>query len=359
MNSIVLKSGRKIGPGNPTFIIAEAGVNHNGSTDLAYKLIDEAVNAGADAVKFQSFLADEIILKKAPKAQYHLETTGSDEDQSWYELLKSQEISNDMHDEIVAYCKKKNILFLSTPYDIKSLNKLLEYDIELIKVASTDNNNIPFLRYMAKQKVPIILSTAMINIDDIELSIKTIKEQGLDDIIIMQCTGSYPAPIEDTNLNVINTFKKKFNLVSGYSDHVNSTVPAIVSIGLGSSIYETHFTIDKSLPGPDHRASLEPSELKNLIKMIRDGEKSLGLFEKTISKSEEANYSKLKKFLVSTSNIKKDDIFSYKNIFTKRTGGIGLEPKYFDDLIGKKSPIDIEINTPITLEVLNKLNEKS
>ena len=359
MNEIILKSGRKIGPGNQIFIIAEAGVNHNGSIELAYKLIDEAVNAGADAVKFQSFIADEIILKKAPKAQYHLETTGSDEDQSWYELLKSQEINDEMLDKIIKYCTQKNILFLSTAYDIKSLNKLLDYKIELIKVASTDNNNLPFLRYIAKQKIPIILSTAMTNLNDIELSLKTIKEQGMNDIIIMQCTGSYPAPIEDTNLNVLSTFKNKFNLISGYSDHVNSIVPALVSIGLGSSIYETHFTIDKSLPGPDHRASLDPEELKSLIQMIRDGEQSLGLFEKKISKSEEGNYSKLKKFIVTIADIKKNDVFSEQNIFTKRTGGLGLEPKYFYKLLGKKSPIDININTPITMEILNIVDEKT
>ena len=347
MNTIKLKNDKYIGGDHPIFIIAEAGVNHNGSLEIAKQLIDAAVYIGADAVKFQSFNADEIILKNAPKAKYHIETTGSDNIQSWYELLKSQEISIDMHKKLIEYASSKNIIFLSTPYDKKSAEILIDLDIELIKIASTDNNNLPFLKFLASKKIPLILSTAMCNIEDVDLSINTFQNINFHDLILLQCTGSYPAPYNEANLNVISTYRQRYNLIVGYSDHVVEHEPALASVALGSKVYERHLTIDKSLPGPDHRASSEPSEFKEIIEKIRIVENSLGNGLKIISKSEIKNRGKLKKFIVSKEKIKKGDLFTVDNITTKRTGGLGLEPKYFDKLIQKSTNQDIEKDTPI------------
>ena len=198
MNTIKLRNGKCIGSNYPMFIIAEAGVNHNGSIEIAKKLIDAAVFIGADAVKFQSFNADEIILKNAPKAKYHIETTGPDNTQSWYELLKSQEISIEMHEELIEYSKSKNIIFLSTPYDEKSAKILFDLNVELIKIASTDNNNIPFLKFLANNGTPLILSTAMCNIKDVDLSIQIFKNIDFKDLILpsVQVVIQHPLRIQ-------------------------------------------------------------------------------------------------------------------------------------------------------------------
>lgn len=352
MNTIKLKNGKCIGPNHPIFVIAEAGVNHNGSVEIAKKLIDAAVFIGADAVKFQSFNADEIILKNAPKAKYHIETTGTDAIQSWYELLKSQEISVKMHKELIEYSKMKNIIFLSTPYDEKSARILFDLDVDLIKIASTDNNNIPFLKFLASYGTPLILSTAMCDLEDVDLSIQTFKNINFKDLILLQCTGSYPAPIEDANLKVIQSYKERYDLIVGYSDHVIEHEPAIASVAFGSKVYERHLTIDKNLPGPDHRASSEPDEFKSIIQKIRQTEKTLGNGIKSIALSEIKNKDKLKKFIVSIKEIKKGDTFSVSNITTKRTGGLGLEPKHFEDLLGKKSKYNISKDAPILKKYL-------
>jgi N,N'-diacetyllegionaminate synthase len=355
MTSITINENLTIGDESKVFIIAEAGVNHNGSVKIAKELIDAAKFIGADAVKFQSFIADEIILKKAPKAKYHIETTGSDTEQTWHELLQSEEISVDMHEEIFNYAKKSEILCLSTPYDKISADLISEMGTEIIKVASTDNNNIPFLKYLTTKNIPLILSTAMTEMEDVDLSVKTILETGFKDLMLMQCTGSYPAPHEDANLNVIRAYKERFNLVTGYSDHVDNEIVALGSIAMGAKIYERHLTTDKNLPGPDHRASSEPKEFKSLINKIRQLEESLGDGIRTIYPSEILNKPKLKKYIVTIEDIKQGDQFSIKNISTKRTGGIGLEPKFFENLLGKKSPIAIDKDTPVNELILSSI----
>lgn len=355
MKPIKLKSGRLIGHGHPVFIIAEAGVNHNGDINIAKKLIEKAKSIGADAIKFQSFNTSEIILKNAPKAKYHVDTTGDDKYQSWFDLLKTQEISVQMHEEIINHCKNLDILFMSTPYDQTSLDTLLKFEIEILKIASTDNNNLPFLINLAKTKVPLILSTAMISQKDLDISINHILKNNEDhSLILLQCTGSYPAPLKDCNLNVIASLRYKYQLNVGYSDHVNSPIPSIVSIGLGACVIEKHFTLDQKLPGPDHKASLEPDEFQKFINDIRFAELSLGDGIKNIKKSEAQNKNKLKKFMVSKRFIKTGEIFKDENITTKRTGGIGLDPINYFEIIGKKSLIDIEEDRPIEEKMIAK-----
>jgi N,N'-diacetyllegionaminate synthase len=333
---IELSFNKKIGGKNPCFIIAEAGVNHNGSLSLAKKLIDIAVEAKADAVKFQTFLADEIILKAAPKAKYHIETTGPDRKQSWYELLKSQEISLEMHKEIIKYCKKKKIIFLSTPYDQKSCDLLYDLEVEMYKIASTDANNFQFIEYIAKKKKPVILSTAMANMKEVEISYKILKKYLKNNFAIMQCTGSYPAPIEEANLNVIQNYKQRFKCPIGYSDHVTDDHVALAAIALGISCYEKHITVNKKLPGPDHRASMEKKDFKKLVFNLRKVEKCMGGFEKKLVNSEKSNIKKLRKYLVAKRNIVKGEKLNDSNMIFKRTGGRGISATCYFKIKGKE-----------------------
>jgi len=346
MKGIKLEN-RTISHNDPCFIIAEAGVNHNGDMDIARKLIDVAVEAGADAVKFQTFVADEIILHNAPKAQYHIETTGGDAKQSWYELLKSQELDQEMHKQLIAYCKNKKIQFLSTPYDIPSVDLLDNLDVSLFKVASTDANNLPLLRYMAQKGKPIILSTAMSEIEEVENSVAIIREEGVEELVVLQCTGSYPAPANQANVRAMHQIAKHCNVAVGYSDHVPGYNAAMAAISLGACVYEKHFTLDRNLPGPDHRASLEPNELKELIKAIRETEDILGDGNKKVMPCEIKNRSKLRKFIVAKKDIKQGDMFSGDNLTTKRTGGEGTSPMLWDSLMDKRSKTDYKIDTPI------------
>tara|TARA_Y100000741_G_scaffold138675_1_gene104538 strand:+ start:559 stop:1602 length:1044 start_codon:yes stop_codon:yes gene_type:complete len=334
---IKLSFGKKISQNGPCFIIAEAGVNHNGKLSIAKKLVDLAVSAKADAVKFQTFLADEIILKKAPKAKYHIETTGSDNKLSWYDLLKSQEISVKMHKELIKYCKKKKIIFLSTPYDKKSCDLLDNLGVEMFKIASTDTNNYQLVKYIAKKGKPTILSTAMSNFKEVNQSYKILKKYLKNKFAIMQCTGSYPAPLFEANLNVIKTFKTKFNCLIGYSDHVLDSHAGLAATSIGISCYEKHITIDKRLPGPDHRASLNKKEFIELVKKIRKIEKSLGSFDKKLSYCEKGNIKKLRKYLVANKNINKNQKFDDNNIVFKRTGGKGISASNYFKIIKKRA----------------------
>jgi len=350
MRGINLKT-RVISHDQPCFVIAEAGVNHNGDMELARKLIDVAVESGADAVKFQTFIADEIILRNAPKAKYHIETTGDDKEQSWYELLKSQELNRSQHIELIEYCRDKGIMFLSTPYDWPSIDLLDELDVPLFKVASTDANNIPLLRYMAKKGRPMILSTAMTSLDEVKNSVTLIKTEGVEDLVVLQCTGSYPAPSDQANITAMQQISDVCDVAVGYSDHVPGYNAAIAAVALGACVYEKHFTLSRDLPGPDHRASLEPKELKELINSIRQTESILGDGNKKVMLCEEANRSKLRKFIIARKNIKQGEIFTNKNLTTKRTGGDGMNPIEWDNLLGKESPIYFSKEQPIILGV--------
>ena len=348
-NEIILSNKRKISDKAKCFIIAEAGVNHNGSIKLAKKLIDIAVEARADAVKFQTFLADEIILKKAPKAKYHIETTGSDKKQSWFDLLKSQEINFEMHKEIIRYCKQKKIIFMSTPYDKKSTDLLYGLGMEIFKIASTDSNNHQLIEYIAKKKKPIILSTAMCNLEEVEESVKILKKYLKNKFIIMQCTGSYPAASSDANIRVMQLYKKKFDCLVGYSDHVIENNVALGSIALGAKCFEKHITVSKKLKGPDHRASMEKKDFVKIVRDIRDLELALGDGSKKITSSEINNVKKLKKYFVAKENIKKGEKFTKENIVAKRTGGLGIKANEYFNLLKKKAKYDFFVNDIIKI----------
>ena len=336
---------RIIGMNQPVFIIAEAGVNHNGSLDLAFELVDAAVESGADAVKFQSFKTEHIVTPQAPKSTYHIETTGSK--QSWFDLLKTQELDRTAHASIIDYCRQKNILFLSTPYDEESAEMLDEMNVPLYKVASTDLNNIPFLRFLARKKRPIIISTGMSTLEEVKISVDAIKQEGCHDIVVLQCTSNYPTPLADTNLRAMVTMANSLDVLVGYSDHTLDMINAIASVAMGAVVFEKHFTLDKNLPGPDHRMSIEPDELQELVAIIRKTELVLGSPEKTITRSEEENRIKLRKSIVARTDIPSGTRIQAKMLTCKRPGD-GISPGEWDNIIGRKARADIRENEMIS-----------
>ncbi len=349
-----LKIGNKsIGQGFPVFFIAEAGVNHNGSLKLALKMVDVAKDAGADAIKFQTFNTNNLILPNAPKSKYHVETTGSDKKQRWYDLLKMQELSYQMHKKIIEHCKKRKIIFLSTPYDKESVDMLEKLKVKAYKVASTDNNNIPLLRYMAKKGKPMFISTAMTNLSEIQDSVNCVKKYIPNKFVLMQCTGNYPSVSSDSNLKVMLTYKRLFNCLYGYSDHTLEYTNPIAATSLGASVYEKHFTLNKKMYGPDHRMSLLPSELKKTIQIIRQTTLALGVEKKVVLKSEKYNRIKLKKSLVSTNFIKKGEKLN-KNMLAIKRPGTGLLPKKIYTIGNYVALKNIKPNSVIKLNMIKK-----
>jgi len=340
-----------IGDGHSVFFIAEAGVNHNGSIELGKQLIDIAKEADADAVKFQTFKTENIITSAAPKSTYHIETTGDDRKQTWFELLKTQEMSRSMHVELIDYCKNKGIIFLSTPYDEESADLLYNLDVPAFKIASTDTNNIPLLRYIAKKGRPMIISTAMSTMKEVEDAVAAVRGEGLEDLAVLQCTGNYPSKLFDSNLRVMKTYSDKLNCIVGYSDHTPDLLNPVAATALGAKIYEKHFTIDKNLPGPDHRMSLEPNELEKTINAIRNTEISLGNLEKRVLPAEEENRMILRKSLVASKDISKGTLIS-KNIIAIKRPGTGLPPSFLEHIIGKKAKIDILKDSILTDEII-------
>ena len=340
---------KMVGDGHPLFFIAEAGVNHNGSVKLGKKLIDIAVDAKADAVKFQTFKTENIITPKAPKSTYHVETTGSDNDQTWYELLKTQEMSKKMHVELIDYCNKKGIIFLSTPYDEESADLLEDLDVQAFKIASTDTNNIPLLRYIARKGRPMIISTAMATMDEVENAVYSVREERLADIAVLQCTGSYPARLSSSNLHVMQTYREKLHCIVGYSDHTPDLINPVATTAMGAKVYEKHFTIDKTLPGPDHRMSLDPEELRQTVKAIRNTELALGNSEKKVLNDEKENRLKLRKSLIAIRKIKKGKVIDKKSVAIMRPG-TGISPQLYYTVLGKVSKRDIEKFTPLQNE---------
>jgi len=341
-----------IGDDHPVFFIAEAGVNHNGSIKQGRKLVDIAVEAGADAVKFQTFKTENIITPDAPKSTYHVETTGGDRKQTWFELLKTQEMSRDMHVNLIEYCKDKGIIFLSTPYDEESANLLEELDVPAFKIASTDTNNIPLLRYIACKGRPMILSSAMATMVEVEKAIAAVRNEGLKNVVILQCTGNYPAKLSDSNLRVIQTYRKKLHCIVGYSDHTPDLINPVAATAIGAKVYEKHFTIDKNLPGPDHRMSLNPEELKKTVQAIRNTELALGSYEKRVLSGEEENRTKLRKSIVTNTNIRKNQTITREMIAIKRPGN-GIPPAEVENILGKKTKVNISSGSVLTYEMIN------
>ncbi|MEC7646305.1 MAG: N-acetylneuraminate synthase [Bacteroidota bacterium] len=327
----------KIDSNSPTFIIAEAGVNHGGNMKMAKDLIDLAVDAGAKAVKFQTFKAKHLILNNVEKAPYQKGTTNSSESQM--DMLRKLEVSKDQNFELLDYCKMKGIIFLTTPFDEVSLDELDELDLPAYKIASTDLTNLPFLERIAKKNKPIILSTGMSYLSEVELALKTIYPINRD-VILLQCTANYPIQDFEANLRVISTFKEKFDIILGYSDHTVGVGAAPYSIAMGAKVVEKHFTLDKSNEGPDHLASLSPDELHEFVKTVKKVDAFMGTNIKYPNFSETRTRASLQKCLVASQEIKKGEVFSKSNLIAKRTGGKGISPIYINDVLGKEAKKD-------------------
>ncbi len=321
------------------FIIAEAGVNHNGDINIAKKMIDLAAEAKADAIKFQTFKAENLVNRTAEKADYQRERASSTETQ--YEMLKKLEFGIQEFKELKEYCKKRKILFLSTPFDIECIDLLNSLNISILKVPSGEITNLPYLRKIGIHKKKVILSTGMSNLGEIERALDILINSGTNknDITILHCNTEYPTPFEDVNLYAMNTIQNAFNVKVGYSDHTLGIEVSIAAVALGAEIIEKHFTLDRDMQGPDHKASLEPDELSEMVKCIRNIEKSLGNGIKKCSISEKKNKAIVRKSVVANENIKKGDIFTEKNLTTKRPE-TGISPMRWDEIIGKNSQKD-------------------
>ena len=325
---------------NKIFIIAEAGVNHNGDMELAKKLIDAAVEAKVDAIKFQTFKTELCISKNAKKAEYQVENTGNSKE-SQFEMVKKLELTSQNHCELISYCKEKNITFLSTPFDSDSIKLLHELRLSTFKIPSGEITNLPYLRQMGGLNKKIILSTGMANLGEVEAAIETLVKNGTkrENISLLHANTQYPTPMEDVNLKAMITLKNAFGLEVGYSDHTLGIEVDIAAVAMGAKIIEKHFTLDKNMPGPDHKASLEPDELAAMVRSIRNIELALGDGLKHFSKSESENIKIVRKSIVAKCDIKKGEIFSEQNICVKRPGD-GISPMRWDEVIGQISQKD-------------------
>lgn len=321
------------------FIIAEAGVNHNGSTKLAKQLIDVASEAGADAVKFQTFKTENLVSKGAQKAEYQKQTTDSDETQ--FEMIKKLELDVDTHHELIAYAKEKNIMFLSTPFDLDSVDLLVSLGLEIFKIPSGEITNLPYLRKIGSLNKKIVLSTGMSYMREIGDALDILVSSGTkkENITVLHANTQYPTPMEDVNLNAMQNISKTFDVAYGYSDHTLGIEVDIAAVALGASVIEKHFTLDKTMDGPDHKASLEPYELIAMVKAIRNIEIALGSSEKEPSNSESKNITVARKSIVASSTIKKGEIFSEQNLAIKRPGN-GISPMKWDEMLGTKAKKD-------------------
>ena len=316
------------------FIIAEAGVNHNGSIELAKKLIDVAVDSGVDAVKFQTFKASNLVSKNAQKADYQKKNM-NDADDSQFNMLKKLELDVNTHKELISYCNSKNIMFLSTPFDHDSIELLNSLGLEIFKVPSGEITNLPYLRHIGKLNKQVILSTGMADIGEIEDALDVLIDAGTqkEKITILHANTMYPTPMEDVNLKAMITIGNTFDCKYGYSDHTLGIEVDIAAVAMGASCIEKHFTLDKTMEGPDHKASLEPDELISMVKAIRNIELALGSSIKKPSKSETPNIQIARKSIVADCDIQKGEIFTEDNLSIKRPGN-GINPMRWDEIVG-------------------------
>ena len=316
------------------FIIAEAGVNHNGSIELAKKLIDVAVEAGVDAVKFQTFKAEKLVSKSASKAAYQKENM-NDSDDSQFAMLKKLELDVGTHHELIEYCNQHSIMFLSTPFDHDSIEMLDELGLEIFKIPSGEITNLPYLRHIGKLNKQVVLSTGMADIGEIEDALDVLIGAGTqkENITVLHANTMYPTPMEDVNLKAMQTIGNTFDIAYGYSDHTLGIEVDIAAVAMGATVIEKHFTLDKTMEGPDHKASLEPDELISMVKAIRNIELALGSSVKKPSKSEKPNISVARKSIVASKIIQKGDVLSEDNLTVKRPGN-GISPMQWDDVVG-------------------------
>lgn len=329
---------------NPCYVIAEAGVNHNGSLDFALDLVRKAKETGANCVKFQTFKAESVITKKAPKAKYQLEVT--DPGESQFEMLKKLELSYDNYLSIIKECKKQKITFLSTPYNEEDADFLDKLGVSAFKIASGQIVELSFLKHVAMFNKPLIISSGMSTLAEVYEAVMAIRSTGNDQIALLQCTTNYPSDIQDANINAMVSMGNSLDLIYGYSDHIEENYACYAAVSLGAKIIEKHFTLDRTLPGPDHKASLNAKQFRSLIQGIRKTETALGSPIKTPTDKEGNNIEGMRRSIVLNKSIKKGEVIEKKNISFKRPA-TGISPKRVDDVIGKIAFMDIESDTPL------------
>jgi len=332
----------------PVFIIAEAGVNHNGDLNLARQLVEVAATAGADAVKFQTFKAENLVDRNAPKAAYQQQTTAADESQ--FTMIKKLELNLDTHKQLIHHCHQCNIMFLSSPFDLDSIKMLYELNLEIFKIPSGEITNLPYLREIGQLGKPVILSTGMSDMTEIEAAVDVLWAAGLkkEELTLLHCNTEYPTPMIDVNLRAMQTLASHFDVRVGYSDHTLGIEIPIAAVALGAKVIEKHITLDKTLPGPDHRASLEPEELKSMVEAIRNLEYALGDGTKIPSPSEIKNRAIVRKSIVAKRQIKQGDLLTNLNLTVKRPAS-GISPMQWEQVINTPASQDFQPDEPITL----------
>ena len=319
-------------------VIAEAGVNHNGSIEIAKQLVDKAAEAGADFIKFQTFKSEKLVSKYARQADYQRRNIGKKSDDSQLSMLKKLELSEEDHKELMDYCQKKGIKFFSTAFDLESIDYLHSLNLGLWKIPSGEITNYPYIKKIAGYGEPVILSTGMCELSDIMAAYKVLADNGIrkEQITILHCNTEYPTPYEDVNLRAMTTLKDEFKVEVGYSDHTKGIEVPIAAVALGATVIEKHFTLDRNMEGPDHKASLEPDELKAMVSAIRHIEQALGSGHKTVSESERKNITIARKSIVAACDIKAGEIFTEENLTVKRPGN-GISPMKWEEVIGLKA----------------------
>lgn len=323
-----------------TIIIAEAGVNHNGSLDMAYKLIDAAAEAGVDYVKFQTFKTEKLVAPSAATADYQKQSIGED---SQFNMLKKLELSPEQHYKLIDYCNQRNVKFLSTAFDLESIDLLASLQLPLWKIPSGEITNYPYLVKIAHQGMPVVMSTGMCEMSDVDMAVRTLTDNGVnsENITLLHCNTQYPTPFADVNLSAMVTMKHHTGLNVGYSDHTLGIEVPIAAVALGATVIEKHFTLDRNLPGPDHKASLEPKELKAMVDAIRNIELALGEGNKHVTDSERQNIAAARKSIVAGCDIACGEILTEQNLDVKRPSG-GLSPMLWPQVIGKVAPRDFK-----------------
>lgn len=323
----------------PVFIIAEAGVNHNGSLDIALRMVSEAAAAGADCIKFQSFKTEKLVTADAPMAAYQETNTGTSGSQ--YSMLKRLELDEQAHIRLMEYASEKGILFISTPFDAESAEMLYRLNVPMFKVGSGDLTNLPLLRQLARYGKPVILSTGMADLEETGRALEALESSGLSRkmITLLHATTEYPAPYAEVNLKAMQTMARKFGIAVGYSDHTDGIEVPVAAVALGASVIEKHFTLDRNLKGPDHKASLEPDGLAAMVRQIRNIERALGDGKKVPSAGERKNIEAARKSIVAACNIYKGELFTEENLTVKRPG-TGICPLRWDDIIGTQARRD-------------------
>jgi N-acetylneuraminate synthase/N,N'-diacetyllegionaminate synthase len=339
----------EIGSQSPVFVIAEAGVNHNGDIDMALRLAREAKRVGADCVKFQTFKAERVVTQEAPKAQYQLKTTNSEESQ--IKMLRELELDESAYGDLMVLCQEEGLLFLSTPYNIEDVDFLDSLGVSAFKIASGQAVEPYFLEYVANKGKPILLSTGMCTLGEVDRAVRVVRGTGNDQIVVLQCTTNYPSAIEDCNLRAIVTIRDALDVLVGYSDHTEGLTAAIASVALGACVVERHFTLDKSLPGPDHSSSSDPQEFAALVRQIRQAELALGSSAKYPCQIEQENAPGMRRSIVAKGTIRSGQAIT-EDMLTFKRPATGLKPDFLPELVGRVAVCDIEEGQMLSWEMV-------